>query len=122
MDTLNRLPQMMQTYLMRRVREVEDEADARKRSMRTRADALAYQEALRRKLMSRNPPFIQGDCATLLTLYEEAKTLRFEMEVVVVQPGISRAKLTRNLLLCLGATNDHLVNAACYPLRIIASV
>lgn len=50
MDTLNRLPQMMQTYLMRRVREVEDEANARKRSMRTRADALAYQEALRRKL------------------------------------------------------------------------
>jgi hypothetical protein len=79
-------------------------------------------EALRRKLMSRHPAFIKGDGATLLTLFEEAKTLRFEMEVVVVQPGISKARLSRNLLLCLGATNDHLVNAACYPLRIIASI
>lgn len=50
MDVLNRLPQMMQEYLMRRVREVEREATARKRAMRTREDALAYQEALRRKL------------------------------------------------------------------------
>lgn len=78
-------------------------------------------EALRRKLMSRHPIFVKGDSAALLTLFEEAKTLRFEMEVVVVQPGISKARLSRNLLLCLGATNDHLVNAACYPLRIVAS-
>ncbi len=50
MEPLNRLPQMMQVYLMRRVREIEAEADARKFGLRTRADALAYQAALRRKL------------------------------------------------------------------------
>ncbi|MEN6345134.1 MAG: prolyl oligopeptidase family serine peptidase [Armatimonadia bacterium] len=50
MDRLNRFPQMMQQYLMRRVREAETEADERKFSMRTRKDALAYQEALRKKM------------------------------------------------------------------------
>lgn len=50
METLNRFPQMMQEYLVRQVRECEEEADARKFAMRTKKDALAYQDALRRKL------------------------------------------------------------------------
>lgn len=50
MEYPSRLPQMMQEHLMRRVREVEAEATARKRAMRTRQDALAYQEGLRRSL------------------------------------------------------------------------
>ena len=50
MDTLNRFPQMMQEYLMRRVREIEQEADERKFAMRSKKDALAYQDALRRKM------------------------------------------------------------------------
>ena len=50
MDPLNRFPTMMQEYLIRKVRAAEEEADVRKRAMRTRAEALAYQEALRRKV------------------------------------------------------------------------
>ena len=55
---------------MRRVREVEAEVDARKLAMRTKADALVYQAALRRKLRKvfgplpkRTPlnPVITGD-------------------------------------------------------------
>ncbi|MFQ5810005.1 MAG: alpha/beta fold hydrolase [Armatimonadota bacterium] len=50
MEYLNRFPQMLQINLMRRVREVEAEANQRRRAMRTKKDALAYQEALRRKI------------------------------------------------------------------------
>ncbi len=49
MDYLNRFPQMMQEYLVRRVREVEDEANARKLAMRTKKDALEYQAGLKKK-------------------------------------------------------------------------
>jgi len=50
MQYLNRFPQMMQTYLMGRVREIEAEADALKFGMRTQKEALAYQKALAKKL------------------------------------------------------------------------
>ncbi|MBM3499660.1 MAG: hypothetical protein FJX74_13455 [Armatimonadetes bacterium] len=41
---------MMQEYLIERVRAAEAAADARKATLRTKADVLAYQEALRRRL------------------------------------------------------------------------
>ena len=48
MQPLNRLPHVMQDHFMRRVRETEAEAESRKFSLRTRTQALAYQEELRR--------------------------------------------------------------------------
>ncbi len=49
MQYLNRFPQMLQIYLMRRVREIERQSLAAWRKMRTKQDAIAYQEALRKK-------------------------------------------------------------------------
>jgi hypothetical protein len=57
----------------------------------------------------------------MIALFEEGKSLRLEMRVSVVQPGISKKQLSKNLVLCLGATNDSLMNAACQPLVVIAS-
>lgn len=50
MESLNRFPQMQQEYLMHRLRRTEAEVDARKSAMRTKKDALGYQEELRKKL------------------------------------------------------------------------
>jgi len=50
MEPLNRFPQMMQEHLTAKVRAAEDAADAQKRALRTKAEALAYQEELRRKV------------------------------------------------------------------------
>jgi len=45
----NRFPQMMQEYLVRRIRETDDMATKAKLSIRTKADAIAYQRLLRSK-------------------------------------------------------------------------
>lgn len=57
MEPLNRFPQMMQEYLIAKVRAAEVEADARKRQIRTKAHALAYQEELREKVRRIFGPF-----------------------------------------------------------------
>ena len=50
MDPLNRFPRVVQEYYVDKVRAVEAEADARKFGMKTKADALAYQAGLRKKM------------------------------------------------------------------------
>jgi dienelactone hydrolase len=50
MDALNHFPQMLQGYLMDRVREMEARACERKRGLRGRQAALAYQDELRGNL------------------------------------------------------------------------
>ncbi len=59
MDPLNRLPHMMQDYVMDRVRAVEAEHTARKRAMKTRAEALAYIAVTQKKLHSIFGPYPQ---------------------------------------------------------------
>lgn len=49
-DYRNRFPQMLQINLMRRVREIEEQANSLKFGMKTRQDALEYQAALKRKM------------------------------------------------------------------------
>ena len=50
MESLNRFPRVLQEYLVDRVRKAEQEADARKAALRTKADALAYQAEVKRKI------------------------------------------------------------------------
>ena len=50
MDPLNRFPRTMQEYLVAKVRAAEEEAETRKRAMRTKKQALEYQEDVRRKM------------------------------------------------------------------------
>ncbi|MFM8396109.1 MAG: alpha/beta hydrolase family protein, partial [Acidobacteriota bacterium] len=47
---LNRFPRMLQEYYVARVREIERAGIARKQGLRTRADALAYQRDIRRRI------------------------------------------------------------------------
>jgi superfamily II DNA or RNA helicase len=65
--------------------------------------------------------FIQGSATELSRLLGVAKNKRQDYEVVIVQPGFSRSKLSSGLAETLGATNNHLLTAGCLPLRVIAS-
>lgn len=47
---LNRFPRMLQDWLVRRVREIEAAADARRAALKTKADAEAYITSVRKKL------------------------------------------------------------------------
>jgi dienelactone hydrolase/pimeloyl-ACP methyl ester carboxylesterase len=50
MDPLNRFPRMLQEYVVGRVRDVEQQADKRRDSLKTKADALAWQADVKKKL------------------------------------------------------------------------
>ena len=47
---LNRFPRMVQEYFVQQVRELEQQADRRRRALKTRADAEAYVQAVRHKI------------------------------------------------------------------------
>jgi dienelactone hydrolase len=47
---LNRFPRMMQEYFVQRVRKIEEEANNRRSTLKTRADAQAYVRDIRRKI------------------------------------------------------------------------
>jgi superfamily II DNA or RNA helicase len=65
--------------------------------------------------------FLRGAFNDLTALIEQGKTLGKRFEVVVVQPGVSRAKLSAAMSENLGATNDHVVGAGCEPIRAVVS-
>jgi superfamily II DNA or RNA helicase len=65
--------------------------------------------------------YVVGTPQTLVDLGKAGKSMFFEMEVVVVQPGISKAALHQSHQEMLGATNDYIVNGGCLPLRVLAS-
>ena len=62
-----------------------------------------------------------ADMPMLAALIEEGKTLGKRFEMVVVQPGISTAKLSAAMSENLGATNDWVVAAGCEPVRVVVS-
>jgi hypothetical protein len=69
----------------------------------------------------KNAKFIRGSPDTLKTLIEESKILGKRFEIVVVQPGVSSAKLSGPMSENLGATNDWVVAAGCEPVRVVVS-
>ncbi len=88
METLNRFPQMQQEYLMRRLREIEAAADARKFSMRTRKDALAYQADLRKKLRKVFGPLPRKTALNPVVTGEiEREAYRIEKVLFESRPG-----------------------------------
>jgi hypothetical protein len=75
-----------------------------------------------KRLKSRSgASYVIGTPQTLVDLGKAGKSLFFEMEVVVLQPGISKSALSRSHQEMLGATNAHVVSGGCLPLRIFAS-
>lgn len=65
--------------------------------------------------------FVRGTSNELDALLEYAKTVRTRFEIVVVQPGVSAASLSEGMREPLGATDGHLRQAGCAPLRIVVS-
>jgi len=53
--------------------------------------------------------FVRGNNELLQQILERAKDRRSHFEIKIVQPGISRAKITNAIAECLGATSGHLV-------------
>ena len=84
--------------------------------------AWATLASLERRLRLRNHgTFVRGSRDVLYRLIERAKTTRVRFSIVIVQPGISRRRLSDSIAEPLGATNDHVVHAGCSPLRAIVS-
>jgi hypothetical protein len=65
--------------------------------------------------------FIRGSIGMLDTLIEEGKVLGKRFEIVIVQPGVSSAKLSASMSETLGATNDWVIAAGCEPIRVVVS-
>ena len=65
--------------------------------------------------------YVRGTPDELDALLQRARNLRQRFEVVVAQPGISKAALSAGMLEALGATNTHLVGSGASPLRILSS-
>lgn len=64
---------------------------------------------------------LRGTEAELRRLMDRAKEARHPFEIVIVQPGISKASLSAVMAESLGATNSHLVGAGLAPLEVVAS-
>ena len=75
------------------------------------------------KRLSQRPGlrFVRGDAIQLEEMLTRAKDRRQRFEIKLVQPGISKARLTSAMAECLGATNGHLVGVGIAPLEVVVS-
>jgi len=102
MEPLNRMPQVMQEYLVSRVRQVNAANWERVMSLRTRRDALAYQERLRRdmrKVFGRFPA--RTPLNPRITGVVERDKYRIEKVIFESRPGLP---VTGNLYIPKGRT------------------
>lgn len=65
--------------------------------------------------------FAIGSHLELVRLLAEHRDCPKRFRMVVVQPGVKRARLSQAMAETLGATNDHIVKAGCEPLRVVVS-
>jgi hypothetical protein len=81
---------------------------------------LLHRESLRTK-SGRGSRFEAGDRGTIQRLINASKELTFEYRVHIVQPGLSKARLTPSHMDVLGATETYLLETFSMPLRVVAS-
>ena len=81
---------------------------------------LLHRESLRTK-SGRASRFEAGDKGTIQRLINASKELTFEYRVHIVQPGLSKARLTPSHMDVLGATETYLLETFSMPLRVVAS-
>ena len=65
--------------------------------------------------------FVRGTEGLLQEMLVRAQDRLQRFEIKVVQPGISKARLSAAMAECLGATNGHLVGVGIAPIEVIAS-
>jgi cephalosporin-C deacetylase-like acetyl esterase len=102
MEPLNRFPQVMQEYLVSRVREVNAKNLERIMSLRTKKDALAYQDQLRRnmhRVFGRKPG--RTPLNPRITGVVERDEYRIEKVIIDSRPGLP---VTGNLYVPKGRT------------------
>jgi superfamily II DNA or RNA helicase len=68
----------------------------------------------------RGSPFVRGSLLLAKELLS-ATGCKKDFEVVIVQPGVSKASLSTAMSENLGATSDHVRAGGCLPLRVICS-
>jgi superfamily II DNA or RNA helicase len=66
--------------------------------------------------------FLKGDKSELERVVKRSRVTPVGFEVVIVQPGISRASLPIEMSHLLATTNDYLIRGRCGPLRVWASM
>jgi hypothetical protein len=67
------------------------------------------------------PRFVRGTAALLQEILVRAKDRRQQFEIKIVQPGISKARLSPAMAECLGATNGHFIGVNIAPLQVVTS-
>lgn len=65
--------------------------------------------------------FVKGGLADLAKLRKQARSARIELEVILVQPGISKTGVTESILELLGSTELYLKKTADAMLRVVCS-
>lgn len=109
-----------------RVKDLYEVCGQAQRSVAWRGDLgrllehLARREAKRQKA-GKPSRLERGDVAALRRLRNEADELEPVMEVLVVQPGMSRAEASDSQLELLAVTDYYLRSTAAVPLRVLAS-
>ena len=97
---LNRFPRSVQEFYVRRVREVEAEANARRAALRTRADAERYVEDVRSRLKKCFGPFpAKTPLNPRVTAVHERDGYRIENVIFDSRPGFP---VTANLYVPTG--------------------
>ena len=91
--------------------------------------AKSVSELLTRRLLRRESDrqakgatgLVAGDVELLTTIVREARYRKLEVTVVIVQPGISRAKISEDMRALLGGTERFLTETYGMKLRVIGS-
>jgi len=88
-----------------------------------RADSRKILSAIKGRLKSRNgnSRFIKGDLPLAEQILGSAHRMKVAYEIVIVQPGVSKANVSEEHALLLSAASDHLVRGGFEPLRLMAS-
>lgn len=68
-----------------------------------------------------NSRFLKGNMSTLVAIKNMARTKPINLKVTIVQPGISKTKITEEMLKLLGAVSLYLTKTAQADLQVIVS-
>lgn len=84
-------------------------------------DHLRHRESKRQTDYGGESRFERGTAADLARIERKARVLELDFRVYIVQPGLSKSKVTGSQLDLLGATETYLLDTYAVPLRVIAS-
>lgn len=84
-------------------------------------DHLRYRESKRQTDYNGESRFEKGTATDLARIEKKAKVLELDFEVFIVQPGLSKSKVSNSQLDLLAATETYLIDTYAVSLRVISS-